>query len=382
MWYAIHFVAPVFSVTDHHIGHIHCEQCLFQYIEECPSPMEAPCPTCRTLFPIGTYLVYMPSHNFILMIFVYIVQPDLRLIPQKFRPFIMTSMRRVYLPKPEETNQQALLDQVRTLEKRVKSLKKDKLSLIERCESLSSECDVLIGRESELQDDYDTLAAKMNEAESEILELEDALSASNREADKWKTSFSQLSQKYKESKSKSEAAKNEIKRKLEVANNELQERKYVPFTHIFILSYQLITYTNSREQQRRNQEQRQPTSSRSHKRNSEQAALDSSTASSSSPPANSIRAIHPIPKRPRLDRLTPALQVSESTPRAGVISRSSAIPRPPNFKSALSRQNDRTRFQRRIVDSDSDEDDLSFAHNFGTVRFLGGRGCIVSDHSD
>ncbi|KAK7686223.1 hypothetical protein QCA50_010443 [Cerrena zonata] len=322
-------------------GHIHCEQCLFQYIEECPSPTEAPCPTCRTLFPI--------------------VQPDLRLIPQKFRPFIMTSMRRVYLPKPEETNQQALLDQVRTLEKRVKSLKKDKLSLMERCESLSSECDVLIGRESELQDDYDTLAAKMNEAESEILELEDALSASNREADKWKTSFSQLSRKYKDSKSKSEAAKNEIKRKLEVANNELQEHK---------------------EQQRRNQEKRQPTSSRSHKRNSEQAALDSSTASSSSPPANSIRAIHPIPKRPRLDRLTPALQVSESTPRAGVTSRSSAIPRPPNFKSALSRQNDRTRFQRRIVDSDSDEDDLSFAHNFGTVRFLGGRGCIVSDHSD
>lgn len=155
------------------------------------------------------------------------MQPDLRLIPEKFRPFIMTSMRRIYLPKPEENDQQALLNQIRTLEKRVKSLKKDKLNLIERCESLSAECDNLVRRELDLQEDYDSLEVRIHEAEDDITHLEDSLNLSNAEVEKWKKSWTQLSQKHKEMKRRADDKNKEMMRKLELAENALREQQYV-----------------------------------------------------------------------------------------------------------------------------------------------------------
>lgn len=139
----------------------------------------------------------------------------------------MASIRRVYLPQPEVTDQQALRDQVRVLEKRVKSLKKDKLNLIERCESLSSECDNLVRREQDLQEDYDALEVKMEEAEGELGELNDVLKLAKQDAKKYKKLWTELSDTHREMEEQFNSQRKSWIRKLDEATKRLREYKYV-----------------------------------------------------------------------------------------------------------------------------------------------------------
>ncbi|KAI0091591.1 hypothetical protein BDY19DRAFT_885525 [Irpex rosettiformis] len=105
-------------------GHLHCEGCLIQYVEQHDDVTEAPCPTCRALFCIAT--------------------PDLRFVPQKYHKYIVPTVRRVYLSQPaaqsqpentlERTNS-SLRARVSGLEKRVTGLNQEKERLMDRCEA-------------------------------------------------------------------------------------------------------------------------------------------------------------------------------------------------------------------------------------------------------
>jgi len=95
-------------------GHLHCEKCLVAHVEASSDAMTASCPSCRAAFPVAL--------------------PDLRFVPAKYHKFIIPSVRRVFVDAPTESTQ-ALRANVTRLEERVKSLEKDKLLLMERCEA-------------------------------------------------------------------------------------------------------------------------------------------------------------------------------------------------------------------------------------------------------
>lgn len=59
-------------------GHLSCEECLNKHIEGSADPYKSTCPTCREEFPIVT--------------------PDLARVPDKYKPFVNPSIRRVYIP--------------------------------------------------------------------------------------------------------------------------------------------------------------------------------------------------------------------------------------------------------------------------------------------
>jgi hypothetical protein len=58
--------------------------------------------------------------------------PDWRYVPKKYHEFMIPSVRRVYIEIPSQTG---LKNQIALLESRVKSLEKDKLLLMSKCES-------------------------------------------------------------------------------------------------------------------------------------------------------------------------------------------------------------------------------------------------------
>ncbi|CAL1714349.1 unnamed protein product [Somion occarium] len=259
-------------------GHLHCEACLLTFVERSQDAIKASCPTCRASFSL--------------------VQPDLRFIPKKFQPFIMPSIRRVYLPELERGDNQSLQNQVRDLEKRVKLLKKDKSKLMDKCESLKMERDAFAEKEleareqnQELNDDYDDVSAELVQVKARIEDLEEDLEVQFAERNHWEQSHATLHKNYRQ-----------VIRKLEEANKELHNHK----------------------EQRRISEERLPYArcvprARVQKRTSDQAALDSpgpSTSGASSSSAHTTpdgRAIQPIPKRPRLNQSSRSLSNSGSS---------------------------------------------------------------------
>ena len=58
--------------------------------------------------------------------------PDWRYVPKKYHEFMIPSVRRVYIEIPSQTG---LKNQIALMESRVKSLEKDKLLLMSKCES-------------------------------------------------------------------------------------------------------------------------------------------------------------------------------------------------------------------------------------------------------
>jgi hypothetical protein len=63
---------------------------------------------------------------------MYAALPDLRYVPKKYHEFMKPSIRRLYLEIP---SQEKLKGQIALLESRVESLGKDKLLLLNKCES-------------------------------------------------------------------------------------------------------------------------------------------------------------------------------------------------------------------------------------------------------
>ncbi|KAF8482247.1 hypothetical protein JB92DRAFT_1686633 [Gautieria morchelliformis] len=93
-------------------GHVFCQHCLFSSSRESQDATTAPCPTCRTNFSL-------------------LKTPDATLIPEKYRPFIHSSVRRIYLDNSDE---QGLGERVAELEARVKSLETQNHMLVDRCQ--------------------------------------------------------------------------------------------------------------------------------------------------------------------------------------------------------------------------------------------------------
>ncbi|KII85961.1 hypothetical protein PLICRDRAFT_178261 [Plicaturopsis crispa FD-325 SS-3] len=89
-------------------GHIHCEQCLAQYIRQGADVVRSSCPTCRAPFNIMT--------------------PDLAYVPEKLHEFMLPAVRRVYV---DPTPVQKLRDAERRLKRTECKLKDTQTQLKE-----------------------------------------------------------------------------------------------------------------------------------------------------------------------------------------------------------------------------------------------------------
>ncbi|TDL23582.1 hypothetical protein BD410DRAFT_141369 [Rickenella mellea] len=96
-------------------GHLHCGSCIASHVESSPDVAKTFCPTCRADFNT--------------------VSPDLEFVPKKYHPFILPTIRRVYV---DDSNEKQLKAKATRLESRIKSLERDKDDLMKRCESLIS----------------------------------------------------------------------------------------------------------------------------------------------------------------------------------------------------------------------------------------------------
>lgn len=122
--------------------------------------------------------------------------PDLRFVPEKYHPFMSSSVRRVY-PSPS--------DVVQTLEKRVKELRAeygalktkyrgvqasneylmlDKQRLMDRCEASQAAVANYREKERQLRDDMEVLSEERDAAE--------------KDASDWEKKYKELKQKYSE----------------------------------------------------------------------------------------------------------------------------------------------------------------------------------------
>ncbi|KAF8498555.1 hypothetical protein F5888DRAFT_1612373 [Russula emetica] len=102
-------------------GHLGCEACIKAHARGSSDTYEATCPTCRAPFPIVT--------------------PDMSIVPKKYQTFISPPLRRVFLDAREDNSRvviENLNAEISTLKERVTSLKRDKVLLIDRCDSAQS----------------------------------------------------------------------------------------------------------------------------------------------------------------------------------------------------------------------------------------------------
>ncbi|KAI9062719.1 hypothetical protein FKP32DRAFT_1573836 [Trametes sanguinea] len=101
-------------------GHLCCEACLTSYIEASADALHASCPTCRATFTIAI--------------------PDLRFVPKKYHPFLLPSIRRVFISpnanaSADVESQRELRAEVARLTDKIDALVRDKALLMDRCEA-------------------------------------------------------------------------------------------------------------------------------------------------------------------------------------------------------------------------------------------------------
>ncbi|KAL7280618.1 hypothetical protein ACG7TL_005555 [Trametes sanguinea] len=101
-------------------GHLCCEACLTSYIEASADALHSSCPTCRATFTIAI--------------------PDLRFVPKKYHPFLLPSIRRVFISpnahaSADVESQRELRAEVARLTDKIDALVRDKALLMDRCEA-------------------------------------------------------------------------------------------------------------------------------------------------------------------------------------------------------------------------------------------------------
>ncbi|KAI6116810.1 hypothetical protein EDD16DRAFT_1045255 [Pisolithus croceorrhizus] len=125
-------------------GHIHCEECLRNYIISGNDALQSICPTCRQEFHIAT--------------------PDLTVVPEKYHDFILPTIRKLYIDIPSVSK---LSKKVNALNNQVKKLSKEMSALEDRCDDYGREVQAFAEAEREtrlemraLQNEYDQLRNK------------------------------------------------------------------------------------------------------------------------------------------------------------------------------------------------------------------------------
>ncbi|VDC03431.1 unnamed protein product [Peniophora sp. CBMAI 1063] len=129
-------------------GHLSCEECLNKHIEGSHDPYKSTCPTCREDFPIVT--------------------PDLARVPDKYKPFVQPSIRRVYLPGGDNT----------TIE-----LKKELDGLYARIAKLNLEKEQLAQRNKDTADALDRFRQGEKDARSQVKAAKREVEVMRRNAD-------------------------------------------------------------------------------------------------------------------------------------------------------------------------------------------------------
>jgi len=122
-------------------GHMHCQQCLTDYAETQPDPMEVPCPTCQAPFCM--------------------VVLQLTFIPPKYHPYLQPPIRRVYLPEDDED----LHAKISSLEQQLANAKKDQATLTEREASARQGREMALKRAKMHLDDAMKLRASLQRSE-------------------------------------------------------------------------------------------------------------------------------------------------------------------------------------------------------------------------
>ncbi|KAK0188608.1 hypothetical protein F5146DRAFT_1140155 [Armillaria mellea] len=106
-------------------GHVFCSECLTKFIAErtdtdsAEDGFKAKCPFCREKFPIAI--------------------PNLRYLPEKFHPFVVDPLRKVFITS-DNSEKLGLLSRVENLEKEILDLKQKNASLESERDQLQREC--------------------------------------------------------------------------------------------------------------------------------------------------------------------------------------------------------------------------------------------------
>jgi DNA repair exonuclease SbcCD ATPase subunit len=99
-----------------------------------------------------------------------IVIPNAIFVPEKYHPFIDSSVRRIYLDNSAEL---ALQEQVKQLEARVKSLETQKDQLMDRCESYMQASLRHAENEKDVRTRCTALKKELKQANQSVAELTD-----------------------------------------------------------------------------------------------------------------------------------------------------------------------------------------------------------------
>lgn len=169
------FRRPV--VSDHHpspasgtrttgTGHLHCKKCMYEHVKSSTDAVRSPCPTCRTPFYTGERpktpetlrCATSPSQNLSLCPpsprsssfrhgtkMTLTVNLDPTFVPEKYHPFVIPALRRVYLntdPSRTSATSRQLQEQLTALKKenedltsKLKGRDRDMRLLMTKCES-------------------------------------------------------------------------------------------------------------------------------------------------------------------------------------------------------------------------------------------------------
>ena len=133
------------------VGHLHCERCLFNYIENLQDALQATCPTCRSEFSLGARACCSVCCRERTAYFKCTATPDLRVIPRKYQPYINPSLRRVYIPVDAAQGNSRL--RIVQLEAMVDNLRLDKDRLMDRAESNIRKAQVVGEKEREAREE-------------------------------------------------------------------------------------------------------------------------------------------------------------------------------------------------------------------------------------
>ncbi|KAF8586442.1 hypothetical protein K439DRAFT_1631697 [Ramaria rubella] len=128
-------------------GHVFCMKCIIASSQSSPDATKAPCPTCRTEFSL--------------------VSPNAVFVPEKYRQFIDSNIRKVYLDR-DHSAEHVLQDRVLQLQERVRCLERQKDQLMNRCEASIAAVKNLAGREKDARTHSAMLQKELKQANQSI----------------------------------------------------------------------------------------------------------------------------------------------------------------------------------------------------------------------
>ncbi|KAF6758992.1 hypothetical protein DFP72DRAFT_807131 [Ephemerocybe angulata] len=154
-------------------GHVYCVGCITDVVNRPDEAVTARCPTCRTEF--------------------HLVVPDLTYLPKKYHPFVISPLRRIYLPAPtpaspspstssllkaEEQSRAALSQleaEVAKYKSRVAAHRETEEMLMQQCERHQAKAHAYREREWEARKEVRRLGKEARDVGERVMELEGSL---------------------------------------------------------------------------------------------------------------------------------------------------------------------------------------------------------------